>query len=393
MGRIFQRKQFSDYLGENRSILDIDTSFFLDPSPTPSPTPSNTPTQTPTPTVSVSVTPTQTKTPTPTPTKTLTPTPSSTPQVPNIWSGVVSRGGARPYSSIYSSDGINWNTGTTTNNLIGTDDIGGTKTLTNGSIWVFGGDDFNATTILAWSNDGIGYSASTNGTSFSLQRITDIIWDGTRFLAIGDNLSSNLGKLLSSTDGKTWSLEYDFSPTRPRCLDYDNAGLYVFGFGGTDYLRYTTDLSTFTPATLPVSSSTITDVVYGGGMWVAVGFGAPTGSSVFFSNDGMTWSQASTIGLTPSTLMWDGVDFYTGDSDGIWVSNNGDTWTKVATHNSSGSIAYNGSVYVSTGTSGVYYSLDGTTWSLVNPPAGVANLSNTFSVNSMPSPYSNPPIV
>jgi hypothetical protein len=91
--------------------------------------------------------------------------------------------------------------------------------------------------------------------------------------------------------------------------------------------------------------------------------------------------------------MWDGVDFYTGDSDGIWVSNDGDTWTKVANHNANGSIAYNGSVYVSTGTSGVYYSLDGSSWSLVNPPSGQTGLPNTFSANSMPFPYANPPIV
>ena len=72
MGKIFTRKQFSDYLGEQRAILDVDTSFFLDPSPTPSPTPA-----------ALSPTPTRTPTPTPTPTGTLgiTPTPSVTPTV------------------------------------------------------------------------------------------------------------------------------------------------------------------------------------------------------------------------------------------------------------------------------------------------------------------------
>jgi len=59
MGRVFRRKQFTNYLGENRGILDIDTSFIADPSPSPTPTPS--PTQ-------VSPTPTPTNTPTPTPT-------------------------------------------------------------------------------------------------------------------------------------------------------------------------------------------------------------------------------------------------------------------------------------------------------------------------------------
>jgi len=83
MSRIFYRKKFSDYLGEQRAIDDIITFFTQDIGPTPTPTPSNTPfpiTQTPTPTVSVTVTPTPsfTATPTLTPTNTATPTPTKT---------------------------------------------------------------------------------------------------------------------------------------------------------------------------------------------------------------------------------------------------------------------------------------------------------------------------
>lgn len=95
MGKIFTRKQFSNYLGEQRAILDVDTSFFADVTPipvtptptkttTPTPTQTKTPTPTPTPSTSVGITvtptPTQTgtptKTPTQTPTKTGTPTPT-----------------------------------------------------------------------------------------------------------------------------------------------------------------------------------------------------------------------------------------------------------------------------------------------------------------------------
>jgi hypothetical protein len=104
MSKIFYRKKFSDYLGEQRAIDDIVTFFTQDIGPTPTPTPvtpTPTPTRTltPTPTVSVtltptptntqtptpsitvtpSITPTLTSTPTNTPTSTLTPTPTSTP--------------------------------------------------------------------------------------------------------------------------------------------------------------------------------------------------------------------------------------------------------------------------------------------------------------------------
>jgi len=61
MGKVFLNKQFSNYLGENRAILDTVVSFTQDiqPSPTPSPsvTPTMTPTQSPTPTPTPSPTP------------------------------------------------------------------------------------------------------------------------------------------------------------------------------------------------------------------------------------------------------------------------------------------------------------------------------------------------
>jgi hypothetical protein len=99
MNKVFYRKQFSDYLGENRAILDIVADFepgifptpsvTAQPTPTPSvtaqptPTPTNTGTPTPTPSITPSATPpatpTQTATQTPTQTGTPTGTPINTP--------------------------------------------------------------------------------------------------------------------------------------------------------------------------------------------------------------------------------------------------------------------------------------------------------------------------
>jgi hypothetical protein len=88
MSKIFYRKKFSDYLGEQRAIDDIVTFFTQDIGPTPTPTPV-TPTPTPTPSITptsspIPLTPTPSITPTntpvtPTPTRTLTPTPTRTP--------------------------------------------------------------------------------------------------------------------------------------------------------------------------------------------------------------------------------------------------------------------------------------------------------------------------
>jgi hypothetical protein len=85
MGRIFKTTKYSDYLGEERPLLDIYVRFIPDtptptPSVTPTITPSNTPnpTTTPTPSVTPTITPSITSSNTPTPSVTQTVTPSST---------------------------------------------------------------------------------------------------------------------------------------------------------------------------------------------------------------------------------------------------------------------------------------------------------------------------
>jgi hypothetical protein len=84
MSKIFYRKKFSDYLGEQRAIDDIVQFYQPDggvtPTPTPVPvTPTPTPSITPTRTLTPTPTSTPTNTPSVTPTSTLTPTPSITP--------------------------------------------------------------------------------------------------------------------------------------------------------------------------------------------------------------------------------------------------------------------------------------------------------------------------
>jgi hypothetical protein len=80
----FYRKQFSNYLGEQRAILDIVIGFSPNPSQTPTPSPTATlvitpsPTGTNTPTPSITASATATLTPTPTNTATNTPTPTNT---------------------------------------------------------------------------------------------------------------------------------------------------------------------------------------------------------------------------------------------------------------------------------------------------------------------------
>lgn len=85
MSKVFYRKKFSDYLGQEMALLDIFAQNIPNPSPTPTstptqtPTPSVTPTFTPTASITPTITPTNTSTPTVTPTNTITPTNTKTP--------------------------------------------------------------------------------------------------------------------------------------------------------------------------------------------------------------------------------------------------------------------------------------------------------------------------
>lgn len=82
MSKVFLRKQFSNYLGENRALDDIIVRFEADIQPTPTPTPVPV-SPTPTPSITSTLTPTPTRTgtpvPTTTPTSTGTPVATSTP--------------------------------------------------------------------------------------------------------------------------------------------------------------------------------------------------------------------------------------------------------------------------------------------------------------------------
>lgn len=90
MSKVFYRKKFSDYLGQEMALLDIFAQNIPNPSPTPTPSPlpitpsitptnTKTPTPTPTPSITPTITPTSTTTPTITPTNTITPTQTKTP--------------------------------------------------------------------------------------------------------------------------------------------------------------------------------------------------------------------------------------------------------------------------------------------------------------------------
>ena len=152
---ILQVSNVSQMIQSATTAFVSGTSITITVNANPGPTPTMTPTQTssslpPTPTPTLTMTPTPTETqpePTPTPTLTMTPTPSSTPPPP---ASIV--GAAAFIKLIYSDDGLVWSASTNGNTLISSSN-GGTAVATNGSIFVGGGGS-TSLNRLVYSIDG-----------------------------------------------------------------------------------------------------------------------------------------------------------------------------------------------------------------------------------------------
>ena len=350
MSKVFKRVQYSDYLGENRAILDIYSSFISDVSP--SPTPSITPTQTPTPSITPSNTPSNTPsvTPTTTPSNTPSNTPSSTPPAtPTNTPTNTTTATATPTPTITDTPTqtpTNTTTATPTPSITPTQTPSSTipvtptptPTPTQLSVnYVAAG---NGTNTLGYSYDALIWSASTNGNSIFTSNGNSVTY-GNSLWVVGGQGTNQLGY---SIDGKTFSAStngniFNSGATfqRVESLLYDGskyiAGLSK-GTGGTNTETVITSNNgiTWSASTnsMSVLSGTCSDMVYRTGRYVAAG--SSSLNTLIYSDDGFTWS-ASTNGNSfapsfASALATDGSKFIAaGDTTKIIVSDDGITWS------------------------------------------------------------------
>ncbi|WP_196160712.1 fibronectin type III domain-containing protein [Reinekea sp. G2M2-21] len=230
-------------------------------------------------------------------------------------------------------------------------------------------------------------SRSTDGQNWSLQHagiggyeLTDVVWTGTRFVAIGtDNASSNAKAIvLSSSDGVDWQASHGVLAGSPRSIAWNGSELLTVGYklaarsddegdtwtpitsmnGANVSTAYFTsviwDGSQFVLAELGVvvtssdltnwaffSTSQLIDIAFSGSAYVAVG---PFG--VFTSSDLSTWAETLAIPEGAPTyfyftnVVWDspnnqfialGVDTSVNDSGKLYTSPDGTSWTESTT--------------------------------------------------------------
>lgn len=188
----------------------------------------------------------------------------------------------------------------------------------------------NASTSGAYTDNGTTWTSTTMWTAN--RTTTDIIWDGTRFLALSTSSSEGIAH---STDGATWSRINIGSGGF--AIAFDGISRYVLMTDSTS----TTALTCTSNPTVPANWSSITmpgvarqwnNVVYGNGTWLATNTNATNCAT---SNDGVTWTQRF-LPVAPSSdtdyriFFYDGYFYYASDASGsliIYRSGDGASWS------------------------------------------------------------------
>lgn len=293
-------------------------------------------------------------------------------------------GGKGDPSIVYSTNGVTW-TGTNSNDVLGGDCY---AVLYAGGLWLAGGSG------IAYSEDGIVWNLATGDITAEIGVCYGIVYGGGKWVAG----VSGTYKLAYSTDGMNWSATTNGDTIfiyagRCNAVAYGNS-MWVAGGYSTDMLEgnntvaYSTDGMTWTVSTS--GSNILIDsckaVAYGNGLWVAGGAGTNT---LIYSEDGMAWTT-STNGIS---ILYDCLTVAYGN--GMWVaggagtynlaySADGITWTGSTSGtsiftSSCQAVSYNGKWIAGGPGSTVAYSTDGITWgSAVTLP----NMSGVQAVGS-----------
>lgn len=231
------------------------------------------------------------------------------------------------------------------------------KILWNGKIFV--GVDNGNQGILT-SNDGV------NWKSCFKEDIIDMCWNGKVFVALGQGTNG-----FYSSDGLKWNKSYSGIKENLNDIVY-NGKKYVAvgGQGGSSDWDYGLTMSSTDGLKWEMNRNSIEDclisVIWDGKKFVAVGV-----KSVYFSNDALHWSKASTQKCSFKDIIWNGKIYVAPVSDAssssmIAYSKDGKKWTnvKLGEYGELNSIVWNGNRFLILSENKAYVSTDGVKWSI-----------------------------
>lgn len=249
------------------------------------------------------------------------------------------------------------------------------------------GDDLFVLTAekLLSSSDGVTWTTRSRPASQSDVTFIAVTYGSGLWVAGGFKIAeSSTSVIATSADGITWTARTHGSVAEISDLAY-GGGLYVAVdaiSGSATPMQTSSDGITWTSRSLP-SSVAYGSVAYGGGLFVAA---APlaTSNHIVTSSDGITWTGRNVVSGAQMSLgsvgygdgLWIVAGSQAGSSSRIWTSSDAITWTARGNGDGFGTLAQGVAygdgrfVVVGQGNSGSYITTsdDGTSWtSRTNP--------------------------
>jgi len=210
-------------------------------------------------------------------------------------------------------------------------------------------------TVLALPDGSSWVEAGTDALPVATSYLSSIVFN-SKMWVIGGNTGSATRKVYYSTDGITWTeAGTDALPvgTYNHTSVVFDSKMWVIGgntgAGGVDAIKrkvyYSTDGITWTEAgtdALPVRTEGHSSVVFDSKMWVIGGSVPAATRKVYYSSDGITWTEAGTNALPVATynhssVVFDSKMWVIGGYAGglvrkVYYSSDGITWTEAGTN-------------------------------------------------------------
>jgi hypothetical protein len=316
-------------------------------------------------------------------------------------------GGVGTNTVLSSSNGRTWSPNTQASDIL----IQCNAIASNEVLWVIGGygrNTFSPIPVMAYSYDGINWTANIGSISTSIFNngyCSSIAQNGSLWLAgaaVYDTNPPPPYRVAYSLDGISWTGSSTASAYLDNCFAIGWSGsLWVVGGDASSVgvILYSNDGRTWTKSTSGnVISDSVRAISWNGVMWTAGGYDSTNaGRTLAYSYDGVNWTSSPSVTIFTtvcSGLTWIGTSWQATGLGGIATSTDGVNW---ATNTSGSPILENGFTVavnrilpfvqpgpvtkaieiaplslLGSGTPGssIFYSFDGITWNATNFTVG-----------------------
>ena len=254
--------------------------------------------------------------------------------------------------------------------MTSTNDILFTENTSNLYYNMYGAATSANSNFLVGGASGYTYNTTNNGSTFSYvgtELTHSSVYYGINQYIVADAAATNIGGVLTSLDGITWTRRNIPSITASLLASTSNGTNQFISVGQNGTIVSSPDGVTWTAQTSGITQN-INWVTYGNGLYIA-GITNAT-QPILTSSDGITWTKRTCSGASVCFgVVYNGSNLYVAvfSTGQIFTSPDGVTWTvkTSGTSNDLKAIIYANSQYVAVGNAGtILTSPDATTWTV-----------------------------